>query len=149
MKTDTKYFGEVTYEQKDVLTFPKGLFGFEEEHSFLLLPFSGNGTLFCLQSLQTPPLAFIMMDPFSLKADYAPVLQEEELAFLGVGKSEELSYYVMCVVKEPVGDTTVNFRCPVSINDNREAIQVILEDAAYHMRHRLSEFERQEEDAEC
>lgn len=149
MNTDTKYFGEIEYGPEDVLDFPKGLFGFEDEHSFLLLPFSGNGTLFCLQSLQTPRLAFVMMDPFSLNPEYAPVLQAEDLEFLGAERSEDLSYFVMCVVKDPVSATTVNFRCPVAINDDGAAIQVILEDAAYHMRHQLSEFERQEGDAPC
>ena len=90
-----------------------------------------------------------MMDPFSLNPDYAPVLQADELAFLKVEKSEDLSYFVMCVVKDPVSTTTVNFRCPVSINDDGVAIQVILEDTTYHMRHQLSEFERQEEEAPC
>ena len=53
MQTNTKYFGAVTYEEEDVLTFPQGLFGFEEERSFLLLPFAGSdGNLLCFQSLQ-------------------------------------------------------------------------------------------------
>ena len=33
MKTDTKYFGEITYEPDELLTFPKGLYGFEDEQS--------------------------------------------------------------------------------------------------------------------
>ena len=149
MKTDTRYFGEIAYEQDDVLTFPKGLFGFEEEQSFLLLPFAGNGTLFSLQSLQTPQLAFVMMDPFSLDGSYAPILQPEELKVLGVERSEDLFYYVMCVVKDPVSDSTVNLRCPVAINDDGVAMQVILEDTSYHMRHLLSEFEQQEGEEPC
>lgn len=140
MKTDTKYFGEISYDPEDVLTFPKGLYGFEEEQSFLLLPFAGNGALFSLQSLRTPQLAFVMMDPFSLDGSYAPVLQAEELATLGVEKSEDLYYYVMCVVREPVTESTVNLRCPVAINDDGTGMQVILEDEGYHMRHLLSEF---------
>ena len=102
MKTDTKYFGPVDYEQEDILTFPRGMFGFEEEHEFLLLPFAGNGSLFCLQSLATPPLAFVMMDPFSLDPAYAPALQPDELGALDVHSSEELSYFVTCVVREQV-----------------------------------------------
>ena len=51
MKTNTKYFGEIEYDEEAVLIFPKGLFGFEEEQRFLLLPFSGNGTLFSLQKI--------------------------------------------------------------------------------------------------
>ena len=39
MKLQTKYFGEIEYEESEILTFPVGLFGFEEEHQFLLLPF--------------------------------------------------------------------------------------------------------------
>lgn len=46
MKLLTKYFGEIDFEKEDILSFPKGLFAFEEEKGFLLLPFSGSsGTL--------------------------------------------------------------------------------------------------------
>ena len=39
MKFETKYFGTVEVPPDEVITFPNGLFGFEEERSFLLLPF--------------------------------------------------------------------------------------------------------------
>ena len=146
MKAETKYFGEIEFSEEEPLTFPKGLFGFEDEKRFLLLPFEGNGTLYSLQSLSTPQLAFVLMDPFSLTA-YAPVLEEEELAELGVKDSQELYYFVMCVVKSPVADSTVNLKCPVAINpDTREAMQVILEDDSYEMRHRLGTFEKQKDE---
>lgn len=153
MKTDTKYFGEISYEPDELLTFPKGLYGFEDEHSFLLLPFAENGTLFSLQSVKTPQLSFILMDPFSLDGSYAPILQEDELRFLNAERSEDLFYYVMCVVKDPVPTSTVNMRCPVAVNDGGTAMQVILENASWHMRHQLSEFRRevaqQEEAPSC
>jgi len=149
LKTQTKYFGEIDYSEEDVLTFPKGMFGFEEERAFLLLPFSGDGTLFSLQSLKTPELSFVAVDPFSLTPGYAPVLQPEELKALGVEKSEELFYYTLCAVKNPVADSTVNLRCPIAINDeSRQAMQVILEDKRYGMRHVLSDMEKRE-DASC
>ena len=144
MKTDTKYFGEIAYEPEELLTFPKGLYGFEDERSFLLLPFADNGTLFSLQSVKTPQLAFILMDPFSLDGSYAPILQEDELGFLQAERSEDLFYYVMCVVKDPVPESTVNMRCPIAINDDGTAIQVILENTSWHMRHQLSEFGRKD-----
>lgn len=146
MKTETKYFGQIDYKPEETLSFPKGLFGFEDEKSFLLLPFSGNGTLFSLQSLKTPQLAFVAMDPFSLDGSYAPVLQPEELEALKADRSEELFYYTLCAVKDPVADSTVNLRCPIVINeDTREAMQIILEQGAYHMRHRLADFEHKGE----
>ena len=146
MKTKTRYFGEIDYTREEVIAVPKGLFGFEEEQKFLLLPFSDAGTLFSLQSVKTPELAFTLMHPFSLHAGYAPVLQAEELKALQVEKSEELYYYVMCTVKEPVAECTVNMKCPLAINpDTRSGMQVILEDDAWEMRHKLSEFGKQED----
>lgn len=147
----TKYFGPIEYEQEDCITFPIGLFGFEEEHSFLLLPFeSGGGKLLCLQSTVTPALAFVVMDPFSLRPDYFPELAPSELEQLGVHESQELGYYVLCVVRQPVGESTVNLKCPVAINpQSRVARQVILETDQYDMRHPLAEFGRNEEGGPC
>lgn len=142
MQLDTKYFGRITYDPQDVLEFPNGLFGFEGEKRFLLLPFSGSqGNMLCLQSVAAPSPAFILMNPFSLKPDYAPELSQEELNLMGVSRSCELCYYVMCVAREPVGESTVNLRCPVVVNpDLHRACQVILDTEDYHMRHRLDEF---------
>lgn len=151
MHTATKYFGQVEYDSEDVLYFPDGLFGFEQEQRFLLLPIEGgDGSLLCLQSLQTPALAFTVMNPFFLNPSYAPVLQEGELKSLGVTCSRQLCFYVLCVVRQPVEQSTVNFKCPVAINDEtRQAAQVILETTDYEMRHLLSEFRPKGDGGPC
>ncbi len=147
MRLKTKYFGEIECQPSEELHFPEGLFGFEEEKRFFLLPFEGSeGSLLCFQSAVTPGLAFVAMDPFSLDPDYAPVLTSKELKGLGVERSEDLCFYTLCVVRDPVGDSTVNLRCPVAVNSQtRQAVQVILEEGGYHMHHLLSEFGRKEE----
>lgn len=150
MKLQSKYFGEIDYLAADVVTFPSGLFGFEEEREFLILPFEGGaGSLLCFQSIATPALAFVAMNPFSLMPDYSPVLQPNELKDLGVADRQELAFYVLCVVKKPVSESTVNLKCPVAINPGtRVARQVILEDDTYDMRHPLNQFGA-EEGASC
>ncbi len=147
MQLNTKYFGVVDCHEEDVLHFPDGLFGFEAEKQFFLLPFEGgDGSLLCFQSVSTPALAFVAVNPFFLKGDYTPVLTAEELKRMGVEKSEDLCFYTLCVVRDPVGESTVNLRCPVVINDQtRRAMQVILENRDYRMHHRLSEFQQKEE----
>ena len=142
MLLQTKYFGRVEFPEDHLLRFEKGLFGFEEEKEFFLLPFQGgDGSLLCFQSAAAPQLAFVAMNPFSLKHDYAPVLAAEELRELGVERSEDLCFYALCVVRNPVGESTVNLRCPIAVNDRTgKAMQVILETGDYHMRHPLSEF---------
>lgn len=142
MKLQTKYFGEIEYEQPEVVTFTTGPFGFEEEHEFLILPFEGGaGSLLCFQSVHTPALAFVAMDPFSLLPGYDPVLQPQELKSLGVSDSHELGYYVLCVVKKPVSESTVNLKCPIAVHpESRAARQVILDTDQYEMRHPLAQF---------
>ena len=144
MKLLTKYFGEIDYDPADCINFENGIYAFEDELQFLLLPFADSeGAMLCLQSVQTPGLAFVLMDPFALLPDYTPVLQPSELSVLGVADSRELCYYVMCAVKKPVSDSTVNLKCPITINpDTLSACQVILDSDRYTMRHPLSEFAR-------
>ena len=54
MNIQTKYFGELRIDDSTTLRFPDGLFGFEEEKEFVLLPFSEEDDfLLCLQSVKT------------------------------------------------------------------------------------------------
>ena len=146
LKLQSKYFGEIEYEAKDVIRFPAGIIGFEEEQAFLLLPFEGSGGgMLCLQSVATPALAFVVLDPFTLLPDYAPELEPADLRQFGVAEAGDLGFYA---VKNPVSASTVNLKCPLVIHpETREARQVIMEH--YEMRHPLAEFSRGEGDAPC
>lgn len=151
MKLQTKYFGPIDYEADECLIFPDGLFGFEEERRFLILPFEGGAqALLCLQSIQTPALAFIAMDPFALLPDYTPTLRVEELTALEVPDEEQLCYYVLCAIKRPVSSSTVNLKCPIAVNPHTLiSRQVVLETDRYSMRHSLSEFASGKGDTSC
>lgn len=150
MKVNTRYFGEVEYGPEDELAFVRGMFGFEDETKFLLLPFEADSILYSLQSLATPQLSFLLMHPFSLDGSYAPVLQPEELKALHAERSEDLCYYVLCALRKPVAESTINMKCPIAVNlDTMEAMQVILEDGPWQMRHPLSEFEAGKEASPC
>ena len=132
-----------------MIRFPAGIIGFEEEQAFLLLPFEGSGGgMLCLQSVATPALAFVVLDPFTLLPDYAPELEPADLRQFGVAEAGDLGFYVLCAVKNPVSASTVNLKCPLVIHpETREARQVIMEH--YEMRHPLAEFSRGEGDAPC
>lgn len=151
MKLDTRLLGTIEYKQDDIITFPAGLPGFEAERTFLLLPIAeSENCLFCLQSTATPELSFILLNPFSLDCRYAPKLQSSEQKMLGVTRDEELCFYVLCSLKRPVGESTVNMKCPIAYNpDTQTAYQVILEDDQLHMHHPLSEFSEKKEDVQC
>lgn len=137
MRIDTKYFGAVELDAADLLLFEEGMFGFEEEKRFVLIPFSSeDDCLLCLQSVQTPALAFTVVNPFFFWPDYQPRPAAADLLRLGVGEDASLCYYAMCIVRDPVAESTANLRCPIVIDDaTRRARQVMLD--GYEMRCRL------------
>ena len=100
--------------------------------------------MLCLQSTATGPLAFVLLDPFSLDGEYCPELTPVELEQFGAEDITTLCFYVLCAVKNPVSASTVNLKCPVVVDPRtNEARQVILETDRYGMRHPLSEFKRE------
>lgn len=152
MKIQTKYCGEITYESDQLLHFPEGLFGFEEEHTFLLLRLEDDeASPFCLQSTQTPELAFIVLDPFQLVPDYAPELSDADCARLGDPTGEHIALYAICVLREPMNESTVNLRCPIAMHmETQIAFQVMLTgDSGYTFRHRLSDLATAKGDTSC
>ena len=49
-------------------------------------------------------------------------------------------YFLVCVVKYYVSESSVNLKCPVVINpDNQAAKQLILDDERYSFRHSLQQ----------
>lgn len=148
MEIETKHFGRIRVDETSILDFPNGIFGFEQENQFLLLPFAEEEDfLLCLQSVKTPSLAFTVVNPFMIMPSYQPKLTQEELKRMQVERNEDLCYYTLCRVSDPVWKSTVNLRCPIVLNDEtRQACQVILDE--YEMRCPLESMTRQE-DTQC
>ena len=143
MKLKTKYFGEVEFDMEQAIEFPVGILGFADENQFALLPFAESAnSMLCMQSVKTPGLAFVLLDPFSFCPDYLPVMQEEELKEMQAEKAEDLYFYVLCAVRNPVAESTVNMRCPIAVNPHTlKAKQIIMDAGKYEMRQLLSSFD--------
>ena len=135
-------YGTVEYESKDLLIFPDGLFGFPKLTRYLLLRISeDDDSILLMMSVEGSSVAFTLFNPFFLCPDYSPVLTPEELMCLGAEESGELSYYVICVVRDDYLENTVNLKCPIVIHpQTRNGIQVILANSAYGYRHKLRSF---------
>lgn len=133
-------------EESQYIEFKEGIFGFEEEKKFLpIMLEDGSDAVLYLQSVQDKELSFIIMNPFMLKEDYDPVLNEEDYKKLGTSDEKDLSYYVFCVIANVAEESTVNLKCPIVVNHvTRQAMQVILNSEEYGFRHPLKEFEKEE-----
>ena len=147
MTINNKYFGSIEYSPEEKICFPEGLFGFEEERDFLPIPFEEDSdTLICLQSLGDENLCFILLNPFHFFADYNPRISDADRSAIGSPKDEDISYYVIGVFREQLGDSTVNLKAPIAVNARtRDARQIILEDSIYTFRHSLGELKKEGE----
>ncbi len=136
-------YGTVEYVPEDLIVFSDGLFGFPKLTRYLLLRLSeGNDdSMLLMVSVEDPNVIFVLINPFSLCPDYSPALTPEELACLDASDSGELSYYVICVVRNDYLENTVNLKCPLVINpQTRCGIQIILENTSYSYCHKLGSF---------
>lgn len=142
MTIQTDYYGEVEYEKEDLLIFPDGLLGFPDLKNYLPLCLNEDDvSMLLMQSTERPEVAFVVIDPVCLCADYAPSLTPEELSYLKVSDSGELSYYAICILRDNYLENTINLKCPIAINPHtRIGIQVILNNHLYQYRHTLDSF---------
>ena len=146
MEINAKYFGQVSYDKNEAIHIINGLIGFEAYTEYLPIPFhEDSDSLISLQSLEDETLSFILMNPFGILADYSPSLSDEELKEPDAEASEDLSYYVVCVMRDSVAESTVNLKAPLVVNARtRQARQIILDQSEYTFRHVLGDMMKEE-----
>ncbi|QPJ64537.1 MAG: flagellar assembly protein FliW [Candidatus Nitrohelix vancouverensis] len=140
MQFETVRFGLIEFDEEDVLEFPVGIYGFEREQRFVLVPFDPNidCPLQWLQSLTTPGLAFVVTDPYAFMPDYRWSLSLEEERQVDKDGADEISVLIIVTVPDAYTDMTGNFLAPLVINPRtRLARQVVLTTVEYDTRHYL------------
>lgn len=149
MKVKTTQFGEIEVEEKDLVVFPKGLPGFEEEHQFVLLPYAKESPFVLLQSATEDYLAFLMTNPFLFFADYAFSIDQEAMDEMAIRTQADFAVYVMITVPGgSVQDMTANLAAPVVVNiASRQGKQLVMEKNDYHTKHRLFKAAPQDKEA--
>lgn len=145
MILETDSYGEIEYEEKDLILFPDGVFGFSDLKRYLLLSLTeGDDSVLLMLAVDRPEIVFAIINPLILCADYSPALTKAELSFFHVESDAELSYYAICTIrdKDDYLQNTVNLKCPLVIHPvTRKGMQVILSDPSYHYRHTFSSFQ--------
>ncbi|WP_078378893.1 flagellar assembly protein FliW [Sutcliffiella halmapala] len=138
MKIETKYHGALVITDQDVISFPNGLPGFQEEKHFVVIPFSEEGMFQILQSINTPQLGFVMTNPFAFFPDYDFELEYQAIEVLKVNTPEDVEVYSILTVQDPFNKTTANLQAPIVINKaSKLGKQLILTGTSYLTKHQL------------
>jgi flagellar assembly factor FliW len=146
MKIESKPYGEIEIDSSKVVTLKGGLFGFEGKDKFVIVGKEEERPFEWLQSVGQPDLAFVIVQPQYIRADYTLSLLPEDYRDIEADSSEDIITYAIVVVPENPDNMTVNLKGPIVINqDNLLGKQVINQVEEYKVRHRvLDELESNE-----
>jgi flagellar assembly factor FliW len=139
----TKFFGECDCNDGALFTFPAGLPGFEDQHTFFFMTMPGVEPLLFLQSVSTRNLCFILLPVLVVDPNYRLELTPEELLDLGFpadGKPA-IGRDVLCgaIISSGEGEAhTANLMAPIVVNlKEKIGMQAIHGESGYSHRHTL------------
>ena len=133
----TTRFGELFYEEGDVIVFPRGIPGFERSRNWAITG-DEEGVIKWLQSLDDAELALPITTPDIVMPEYNARIPDDEIELLGeIQSNDDLA--LLSVVSIPSAapwDMTVNLRAPILVNvKTRRAAQIIVLNEDYTLRH--------------
>lgn len=141
MLIQTKHFGKIDLEESKIITFDQGIMGFEECKQYTILydiEDGQNPAISWLQSIEEPSLALPVINPFIIKSDYNPVVEDELLKPLGEINEENLVLLLTVTVPTDVQKMSVNLKAPFIINANtRKGCQAIVENQDYDIKYKV------------
>ncbi|GAA0368097.1 flagellar assembly protein FliW [Bacillus horti] len=138
MVIQTSRFGDIEYSEEQIIHFTKGVLGFEQNKQYLLLPIDEKDTFYFLQSVEDAQLGFFVVNPFLFYADYdfeLPIAAVEEL-----NVSSPNDVQIVCILSSTnsLKESTMNLKAPIVLNiANKKAMQVVLENVGYLIKHPL------------
>lgn len=127
----TRDFSKVEIDENMVLSFPKGIFAFEDEKEFVLLSPLGKDTFpMWLQSTAKENLCFIVFDPKELCEDYSITVAKDDLDTIDYSEGHSVEYLALAVIPQDYKDTTVNLKSPLVVdNSTKKAVQTIAQES--------------------
>ena len=138
MLVHTVNFGDLDVPGDKILNFKEGLPGFPQIHHFTMLELEEIKPFQYLQSLEDPPIALLVINPFLVDQGYKFDLSPADMEDIGSRNTADVTVYAVATVPENPEKATLNLMAPIMINEvNRCGKQVILHDSGYSVKHPL------------
>jgi len=138
---DTKAYGLLEVDERQKLTFPAGLYGFENLSEYVLLD-ARQRPFYWLQSVKIREVAFVLIDPVVVRPDYNADISPSDYEALGLNGPEDERFlqFAIVTIPEDRSGMTVNLQGPVIINrETRVGRQCISRNDKWHVRHNILE----------
>src|SRR5438034_5254639 len=121
-----------------IIHFDEGLIGFSEFKDYVLIGNESLGPFRLLQSLESPKVAFLVLEPATVVPNYYELVPAREWESLGVTRKTKPLAFVIVVIGSKPQASTGNFQAPLLINyEKMMGKQVILTDSGLSVRQPL------------
>ncbi|KOA21048.1 flagellar assembly factor FliW [Clostridium homopropionicum DSM 5847] len=138
MKLQTKYHGIREYEENEVITFQKGIPGFETLKEFIFFPVEENEVFNILHAIEDESVGLVVISPFNVLKDYEIEIDEDLTNRLKLKKPEDVLVLNTVTVSSQIDKITTNLRAPIIINIKEKlGEQIILNNDKYSVKQPL------------
>ena len=123
----TTRFGVIDVDVDELIDLPDGLLGFVSVDQVALVPVDQDGLFFWMQAVNDPAVAFLVLTPWPLFADYELDLAEADQEALGIDHAGDAIVFCLLTSHDKPRRFTANLLGPVVINRKlRKGRQVVL-----------------------
>ncbi|MGZ5278411.1 MAG: flagellar assembly protein FliW [Pseudobdellovibrionaceae bacterium] len=129
MIIQTTRFGQVQFQNEDLLAFPEGVLGFGDLKKFVLLDDPNDDIFAWLQSCDEPAIAFPVLEPELFSETYKVNLAKSDLEALKLQSVAGARMFCIITIPDDPTQMTANLKAPIVINiTEKRARQCVLQD---------------------
>jgi len=115
MKFHSTQFGTQEIDPESILTFPKGMPGFENCTRYKLFhEDKEQPVVHWLQSIDDPNVAFSVVDPAVFGLNYEFVLSDEEERLLKMESVDDIAVFLIAYKQQPDADSKANINANIN-----------------------------------
>ena len=135
MKVMTKAYGLIDVDERQKITFPMGLLGFESLKDYALID-AERQPFYWLQSMDSKQVAFVLVNPFVFRPDYEVNIENDELKVINISSPKNALIFTIVTIPPDGSPMTANLQGPLVINqDSRRGLQAVLMDQRWRTKH--------------
>jgi flagellar assembly factor FliW len=138
MELKTARFGNIDIDESHIITMRGPILGFENLSRFVLIDKKEEAAFWWLQSVEDGTVVFVVVNPFLIKGDYQPEMQEDDVKLLEIEDQADVLLLGIVTFGSKPPEISVNVRGPIVINWKKKlGKQIILADSSLDVQYRL------------
>ena len=138
MRLSTTRFGDIDIDKSRTILIKAGILGFEHLKRYVFFVQDEEILFWWFQSVDDGSVAFVVINPFIIKPDYKPIIQDNDVELLELKSHEDVILMSIVTIRSDPFKVTANLKAPIVINLKKKlAKQVILDKSDYPIQYSI------------